>query len=68
MTSHVRPLIEDGTLAEEVLDRAVERVLAVKAQLGLIPAISPGRGTPKTLPQFRQPTHGRRRGGWQRPR
>jgi beta-glucosidase len=50
MTSHVRPLIEDGTLAEEVLDRAVERVLAVKARLGLIPAISPGRGTPQDSP------------------
>jgi beta-xylosidase len=27
MTSHLRPLLEDGTLPEEVLDRAVERVL-----------------------------------------
>ncbi|MFI6792090.1 beta-glucosidase [Nonomuraea sp. NPDC050383] len=39
MTSHLRPLVEDGTLPEEVLDRAVERVLQLKARFGLIPEI-----------------------------
>ena len=43
MTSALRPLIEDGTLPEEMLDRAVERVLEVKARLGLIPNIGPQR-------------------------
>ena len=43
MTSGLRPLIEDGTLPEEVLDRAVERVLHVKARLGLVPNLSPQR-------------------------
>ena len=41
MTSGLRPLIEDGTLPEEVLDRAVERVLEVKARLGLVPNLNP---------------------------
>ncbi|MEV0196733.1 glycoside hydrolase family 3 N-terminal domain-containing protein [Nonomuraea sp. NPDC050691] len=43
MTSRLRPLVEDGTLPEEVLDRAVERVLELKARFGLIPQI---RSTP----------------------
>ncbi len=46
MTSGLRPLIEDGTLPEEVLDRAVERVLEVKARLGLIPDLNPPRRSP----------------------
>ncbi|MGR6919845.1 beta-glucosidase [[Actinomadura] parvosata] len=48
MTSRLRPLVEDGTLPEEVLDRAVERVLALKARFGLVPEI---RSTP--LPEAR---------------
>ncbi len=47
MTSNLRPLIEDGTFAEEVLDRAVERVLEVKARLGLIPDIRAHRRSPE---------------------
>lgn len=42
-TSHLRPLIEDGTLSEEILDRAVERVLRIKARLGLVPNMRPAR-------------------------
>src|SRR5215216_2349831 len=38
-TGHLRRLVEDGTLPEEVLDRAVERVLQLKARLGLVPDI-----------------------------
>jgi beta-xylosidase len=37
MTSGLRELIEDGTVEEKLLDRAVARVLAVKQRLGLIP-------------------------------
>lgn len=33
--------ITSGRLAEEVLDTAVERVLAIKARLGLVPAMTP---------------------------
>jgi beta-glucosidase len=47
MTSRLRPLIEDGTVREEILDRAVERVLELKARLGLIPEL---RSTPRTEP------------------
>jgi beta-glucosidase len=36
MTSHLRPLLDDGRLPEEVLDRAVICVLQLKARLGLI--------------------------------
>jgi beta-glucosidase len=43
MTSNLRPLVEDGTFSEDVLDRAVERVLELKARLGLVPGISPRR-------------------------
>lgn len=43
MTSGLRPLIEDGTFPEEVLDRAVTNVLEVKARLGLVPDIRPSR-------------------------
>lgn len=39
MTSDLRRLIENGTVPERLLDRAVERVLEVKARLGLIPEI-----------------------------
>jgi beta-glucosidase len=39
MTSHLRPLVEDGSFPEELLDRAVARVLDVKARLGLIPQV-----------------------------
>jgi beta-glucosidase len=41
MTAGLRPLIEDGTFSEEVVDRAVLNVLTVKHRLGLIPAMSP---------------------------
>ena len=41
MTSALRPFLEDGTLREEVLDRAVQRVLQVKVRLGLVPNITP---------------------------
>ncbi|MBU8867720.1 glycoside hydrolase family 3 C-terminal domain-containing protein [Paenarthrobacter sp. MMS21-TAE1-1] len=41
MTAGLRPLIEDGTFSEEVLDLAVLNVLRVKHRLGLIPAMSP---------------------------
>jgi beta-glucosidase len=37
MTSHLRSLIEEGSLSEEILDRAVEHVLDTKARLGLVP-------------------------------
>ncbi|MBC9822881.1 glycoside hydrolase family 3 N-terminal domain-containing protein [Terrabacter sp. MAHUQ-38] len=40
-TSNLRPLIEDGTISEVVLDRAVTNVLEIKAQLGLVPHIRP---------------------------
>jgi beta-glucosidase len=43
MTSHLRPLLDDGRLSEAVLDRAVTRVLELKARLGLIPEVSPPR-------------------------
>lgn len=43
MTSHLRQLVEDGTLSEEILDRAVEHVLELKARLGLVPEIRPAR-------------------------
>ena len=43
MTSGLRPLIEDGTFSEEVLDRAVLNVLSVKQRLGLIPRMSSPR-------------------------
>lgn len=46
MTRELRPLIEDGTLSEDILDRAVANVLKIKARLGLIPEV----------PQPRQPT------------
>ena len=39
MTSGLRPLIEDGTFSEEVLDGAVLNVLTVKQRLGLIPGM-----------------------------
>ncbi|HZR12312.1 MAG TPA: glycoside hydrolase family 3 N-terminal domain-containing protein [Acidimicrobiia bacterium] len=42
-TSQLRPLVEDGTLSEEILDRAVANVLAIKARLGLVPDIRSGR-------------------------
>jgi beta-glucosidase len=42
-TSSLRPLIEDGTFPEEILDRAVTNVLEVKARLGLVPDIRPSR-------------------------
>ncbi|MEU6904187.1 glycoside hydrolase family 3 N-terminal domain-containing protein [Streptomyces coeruleorubidus] len=48
-TSGLRPLIEDGTLPEEALDRAVTNVLEVKARLGLVPDIRPSR--PAAAPQ-----------------
>src|SRR4029079_18646577 len=41
MTCHLRPLLDDGRLSEAVLDRAVTRVLELKARLGLVPEISP---------------------------
>jgi beta-glucosidase len=44
MTSHLRPLLDDGRLPEEVLDRAVVRVLALKARLGLVPEVRTARG------------------------
>ena len=44
--SGLRPLIEDGTFAEEELDRAVTRVLELKARLGLVPEIRPSRPIP----------------------
>lgn len=43
MTGGLRPLVEDGTLAEEVLDRAVGKVLELKARLGLVPEIRTSR-------------------------
>jgi beta-glucosidase len=43
MTSHLRPLVDDGRVPEEVLDRAVTRVLELKARLGLIPEVRPSR-------------------------
>ncbi len=43
MTSQLRPLVDDGRLPEEVLDRAVTRVLELKARLGLIPDVRGGR-------------------------
>lgn len=42
-TSGLAGLVEDGTLPEEVLDRAVENVLRLKARLGLVPEIRVGR-------------------------
>jgi beta-glucosidase len=46
-TSGLRPLIEEGTVSEEVLDRAVGRVLEIKAHLGLIPDMrGPHRAEP----------------------
>jgi beta-glucosidase len=42
MTSHLRPLLDKGRLREEVLDRAVSRVLELKARLGLIPDVRTG--------------------------
>jgi beta-glucosidase len=50
MSSSLRPLIEDGTFSEEILDRAVTNVLALKARLGLIPEIRPSRPIP-AVPQ-----------------
>ncbi len=50
MTGSLRSLIEDGTFSEEVLDRAVERVLRLKEQLGLIPGMTPARPIPPTPP------------------
>jgi beta-glucosidase len=41
-TSHLRPLVDDGRLPEEVLDQAVTRVLQLKARLGLIPDVRRG--------------------------
>jgi len=49
-TSHLRALIDDGTVPEAVLDQAVERVLAVKARLGLVPDITPRRPGPPVEP------------------
>lgn len=43
MTNSLRPLVEDGTFPEKILDRAVARVLEIKAELGLIPEIRPSR-------------------------
>jgi beta-glucosidase len=43
MTSGLRPLIEDGTFPEEILDRAVTNVLELKARLSLVPDIRPAR-------------------------
>lgn len=52
MTSHLRPLLEDGTFPEEALDHAVEHVLEIKARLGLVPEIrrtsSPTGAGPRT--------------------
>jgi beta-glucosidase len=48
-TSHLRALLADGTFAEEILDRAVERVLAIKARLGLIPGVGVPRATPNAV-------------------
>lgn len=48
-TSHLRPLLEDGTLSEEILDRAVERVLKIKARLGLVPELRSSRPTPEAV-------------------
>ncbi|WP_087485799.1 glycoside hydrolase family 3 N-terminal domain-containing protein [Brachybacterium massiliense] len=45
-TSHLRPLIEDGTVPEELLDRAVTRVLELKERLGLISEIRPAHPVP----------------------
>jgi beta-glucosidase len=49
-TSHLRPLLEDGTLPEAVVDRAVERVLQLKARLGLVPDVKATRPPPPPSP------------------
>ncbi|WP_067819822.1 glycoside hydrolase family 3 N-terminal domain-containing protein, partial [Actinomadura kijaniata] len=58
-SSGLRTVIEDGTLAEEVLDRAVTRVLEVKARLGLVPGVGPAR--PRTAPKAPEPAEARDR-------
>lgn len=54
MSSTLRTAIDDGTLAEEILDRAVTRVLRLKARLGLVPGSRPAQ--PRTAPEAPDPT------------
>jgi beta-xylosidase len=45
MFSDLRAEVEAGRISEEVIDRAAERVLALKARFGLVPEIGPNRST-----------------------
>jgi beta-glucosidase len=59
-TSDLRPLIEDGTVSEELLDRAVERVLDLKAHLGLVPDMRGPRFEASSTPDRARAEHGAR--------
>ncbi|MBV9951159.1 MAG: glycoside hydrolase family 3 C-terminal domain-containing protein [Acidimicrobiia bacterium] len=56
-TTGLRPLVEDGTVSEELLDRAVKRVLDIKAHLGLVPDMRGPRVAEPTAPDRTQAEH-----------
>jgi beta-glucosidase len=51
--SDLRRLVEDGSLPVSIVDRAVARVLSIKARLGLVPEVGPSnvRPSPRTVPR-----------------
>ncbi|QFU92548.1 glycoside hydrolase family 3 N-terminal domain-containing protein [Amycolatopsis sp. YIM 10] len=58
MFSGLRDEVEAGRISEAVIDRAVERVLAVKARFGLVPEIGPAPSSARPEPVGKAATRG----------